>query len=136
MPRIDEQVSERESPATTAGRFACEFRAEGRGAAWVSPSGELDLDSVPEFEQTIREALEYALLVIIDLRALTFIDSTGLHAIAAADQRARETEHRLVLIRGSGQVDHLFALVGLADRLKIVDLAPDRSSSPGLKPDS
>ena len=104
--------------------------AQGWGAVWVSPRGELDYDSAPEFKQALLAALERALLIIIDLRALTFIDSTGLHAIIATDHRARKTGHRVVLIRGSGQVDRLFELVGLTDRLKIVDLMPEPLTSP------
>lgn len=78
-----------------------------------------------QLRQTINDSLERVLLVTIDVRALTFIDSTGLHAIIDADARAHQTGHRLVLIRGSAQINRLFQVVGLTDRLKIVDLSPD-----------
>lgn len=122
-----DELSTREAASSTpvaAEPFACGFHAEGRGAAWVSARGELDLASAPQFTQALDQALEQALLVIVDLRALTFIDSTGIHAIVNADAQARQTGHRLVLIRGSGQVARVFALTGLSDRLRIVDLTP------------
>jgi anti-anti-sigma factor len=124
MSQVEPLACEADQTRVTSERFECRFHCEGRGAAWVSASGELDFGSAPQFEQTVNEALEHALLVIIDLRTLTFIDSTGLHAITDADTRARQNEQRLVLIRGSDQVGLLIDLVGLTGRLKILDLTP------------
>lgn len=125
MSPVELQARETDHARVATDRLECGFHCEGRGAAWVSASGELDLASAPQFEQTVDEALKHALLVIIDLRALTFIDSAGLHAVIDADARARENEQRLVLIRGSGQVGCLFDLVGLTGRLKMLDLTPE-----------
>ena len=114
-----------------AGRhFECEVRSSGRAATWIRPCGELDLGSEPQFEQALREALSSALLVIIDLRELIFIDSTSLHLIIDADARARRSRRRLVFVRGPAQVDCLFELVGLSDRLEIIDLKPVLVSAP------
>lgn len=136
MPEVEPLFPVAAQPTvTTAEQFACEMQAGGRGAAWVSIRGELDLASAPEFRNALDEALGRALLVIIDLRALTFIDSAGLHAIIDADARARGSGHRLVLIRGSGQVDRLFKLVALTDRLRIVDL-PTGPPASSTTPDS
>lgn len=126
MPHVKSPTPTADPPTIAAGNpFACAFHGEGRGAAWVNARGELDLASTPQFKDTLHEALDRALLVILDLRALTFIDSTGLHAIIDTDARARHTGHRLVLIRGCEQVDRLFGLVGLTDGLNIVDLTPN-----------
>jgi len=122
MPNVQSLPPKAAELTVASTLFTCEFHAEGRGAAWVRVRGELDLTSATQFKQTLHEALEHALLVIIDLRALTFMDSTGLHAIMEADARARRSGHRLVLIRGSGQVDRLLKLVGVTDRLRILDL--------------
>jgi anti-anti-sigma factor len=108
-----------------APEFSCGIHNEGCGSAWIGIRGELDLASAPEFKQTLNEALEHALLVIIDLRELTFMDSTGLHAIIDADARALRSGRRVVLIRGSGQVDRLFKLVGVTDQLRMVDFTAD-----------
>jgi anti-anti-sigma factor len=133
VPQTKPQACGPAESAVAAGRFACEVTG-GRGAAWVSPSGELDLASATHFSQTLDEALERSLLVIIDLRAVTFIDSAGLHAIVAADNRAQHNGHRLMLIRGSEHVARLFELVGLTSRLRIVDLTPDPITYPGSRP--
>lgn len=104
--------------------FACGFEVEGRAAAWVSPRGALDLASASRFEQVLKQAFVRALLVIVDLRHLTFIDSSGLSVVIEADATARQTGHRLVLIRGGSPVDRRFALVGAFDRLNVLDVTP------------
>ena len=127
MPQIDPSGRDLAQPATPPDRFECDLRAEGRGAAWVSPRGELDIASAPRFEQIIHDALGQSLLVIVDLRAVTFMDSTGLHTIVSADARASRSGRRLVIVRPGGQIARLFELVGLSDRLRIVDLGAEPS---------
>jgi anti-anti-sigma factor len=70
------------------------------------------------------------MLVIVDLRQLTFIDSTGLHVLIEADARARRIRRRLVLARGPARIDRLFQILGLSERLKIIDLKPVLVSPP------
>jgi anti-sigma B factor antagonist len=104
-------------------QFECEVRASGRAGAWIRLCGELDIATAPQFEQAVQDSLSSALLVIIDLRELTFMDSTGVHVIVQADARGRRSGRRLVLVRGPAQIDRMFKLVGLSDRLGIVDLS-------------
>ena len=78
--------------------------------------GELDLATVDEAEATT---------VVVDLRALRFMDSTGLHFVLGADARARERGGRLLLVRGPESVDRVFRLALLDGRLEFVD-DPDR----------
>lgn len=115
-----------------ARQFECVVAADGQNAAWIGARGELDLASAPQLERTLHEALDSARMIVLDLRQLTFIDSTGLHLIIEAHGRARDAKRRLVLIRGPAQIHNLFELVGLADRLEIVDLEQDdpRDASP------
>ena len=112
-------------PTVVPEPFECEWHGGGGGVIWVSARGELDLATEPRFTQILSQALDSALLVVIDLRRLTFIDGVGIHAIVNADATARRTGHRVVLIRNLGSVGRLFALLGLTKQLKIVDLTPD-----------
>ena len=57
-------------------------------------SGELDIDAVPELDRALRHA--DAPLVVLDLRELEFIDSSGAHLLLAADRRIRRAGRRLV----------------------------------------
>jgi anti-sigma B factor antagonist len=110
--------------------FACELRSSGRAATWLRAHGALDLRSAPEFEQAARRALSSAVLVIVDLRQLTFIDSTGLQVIMELDARARRSYRRLVFVRAPAPIDRLFELVGLSGRLEVIDLRPVLVSAP------
>jgi anti-anti-sigma factor len=113
--------------------FECEVRSSGRAATWIRVRGELDLDSAPHFDRALRDSLSSALLVIVDLRELTFIDSSGLHLIMEADARSRRSGRRLVFVRAPAQIDRLFKLLGLSARLEIIDLRPILVSAPPLQ---
>jgi anti-anti-sigma factor len=105
-------------------RFSCTLRESGLDAAWVRAAGELDIAAAPQLEQTLREAEARARGVVLDLRELTFMDSSGVHVIVDASTRARAAGNRLVVVRGPSQVDRLLGLSKAADVLEIVDLDP------------
>lgn len=105
------------------------FRVEvaNRGeAAVISVSGELDLASSPALEEELeRVAASDASLVVVDLRELEFMDSTGLSVLVRAHQRAAQSSQRFGLINGSQQVQRLLSLTGVADRLMLVEAPED-----------
>lgn len=102
-------------------QFRVEVRSEGT-AAVVVVSGELDLASGPELEDVLeRVSNDPAQLLIIDLREVDFMDSTGLSIIVRAHQRFAEDGRRLGLVRGPSQVQRLLDLTGVAERLPLVD---------------
>jgi anti-anti-sigma factor len=109
-----------------------EIRTERRGDhLLVTLEGELDLVNAPRWEEELEEIeADSPGTVILDLREITFIDSTGLRALIAADQRARSAGRRLIVVRGAKAVDRLFAVTQLDQRLEIVD-HPDSASPPG-----
>jgi anti-sigma B factor antagonist len=102
------------------------FRVEVRNAddsTVISVSGELDLASSPALEEELeRVAQSDAQLVVVDLRNLEFMDSTGLSVLVRAHQRAEENGRRLGLVNGSQQVQRLLTLTGVADRLTLTDV--------------
>jgi anti-sigma B factor antagonist len=70
--------------------FFCESGRDG-ATAWVRPVGELDLDTAPELEGVLESVrAEGHPRVVLDLRGLTFMDSTGLRLVIRWDTRARE----------------------------------------------
>ena len=88
-------------------------------------SGELDLVSSPILEQALETAFESELeLIVVDLRGLEFMDSTGLHKLVAAQQRAQQSSRRFYLVRGPEQVQRLFDLTGIGELMPMVD-SPD-----------
>jgi anti-anti-sigma factor len=100
-----------------------EVRREG-SAAVIAISGELDLASGPRLEEQLTALDSGVRLVVVDLRNLEFMDSTGLSIIVRAHQRLAEQECELSLVRGSPQVQRLLDLTGVAERVRLVE-APE-----------
>lgn len=109
-------------PLSPAKRLCCSAK-HGTCAAWVQPSGELDLATAPVLEWRLREALFHARIVVLDLRHLSFIDAAGLHVICDASDRANAQGRRLMVMRGPAQVDRVFTLTGVSEKLVIFDVA-------------
>jgi anti-anti-sigma factor len=95
---------------------------DGDQAVVIAVSGELDLASSPSLERELeRRAASGAELVIVDLRQLEFMDSTGLSVLVRAHQRTAERGQRLAVVKGPQQVQRLLSLTGVAERLTLVD---------------
>lgn len=95
------------------------------GAVLVQVDGELDLASAPLLESHIDSAeVAAAETVVLDLRGVQFIDSTGLRAIFGAHSRARERGQEFAITRGPEQVQRLLSITRMGEHLRIVD-APE-----------
>ncbi len=68
---------------------------------------------------------------MLDLRELTFMDSSGVHVIVDASRRARQMKRRLILVRSCMQVDDVFAMTGASEAVEIGDL--DTIGPPGRR---
>lgn len=105
--------------------FRLEVRSQGK-ATIIAVSGELDLASSPTLQEELdRVSASDADLLIIDLRDLDFMDSTGLSVLVRAHQRAEEQGRQLAMVKGPQQVQRLLSLTGVADRLTVVDRPED-----------
>jgi anti-sigma B factor antagonist len=94
------------------------------GVRVVAVSGELDLDTMGELNDAL--AVENGLATtVVDLRGLTFIDSSGVSGVMAAARRARDLGGRLVCIPGPTQIQRVFELTGVDTVLEWVDGARD-----------
>ncbi|MGH2864345.1 MAG: STAS domain-containing protein [Solirubrobacteraceae bacterium] len=93
----------------------------------LSLSGELDLASAAELEAAIvRLCRDGAQRIVLDLEALTFIDSTGLRAILYAIEMCAAQGCGFHITPGPVQVQRLFAVAGVLDSLPFV--AVERAS--------
>ena len=91
-------------------------------AMHVKLSGDLDLSTAKRAEQAIEEAERAGRrAVVIDLRGLSFMDSTGLRVIVSADKRAKRAGKRAVIVQGPSAVRRVFEITRLDERLDIVD---------------
>lgn len=104
--------------------FSCDVE-HGRDRTRVIPRGEVDIASVPTIESHLRELREAGCdCLLLDLSAATFIDSTGLRLLVAWDTSTRTEGVEFGLVPGSPEVQRLFELTGLVDRLPFVDGRP------------
>ena len=96
--------------------------ATNDGATHLTLHGEFDIANAPHLEREIKRFAESgASRLVIDLRDLTFIDSTGLRIVLETRQRAADQGFELELVRGPRQVQRVFELTGLEERLPFVD---------------
>lgn len=97
------------------------------GALVVIPIGEIDLATV----DLVREALERdhqgAEDVVLDLRSVGFLDTSGLRYVLEVNARAEREGFSLRLVRGPRPVQRVFEVSGLESRLVFVD---DPSQTP------
>jgi len=89
----------------------------------VALYGELDMATAPELDAQLQRLRgeDGIRRVIVDLRTLTFLDSTGLETILRLDSRSREEGYEVVIVRGPRAVERLFAVMQLDRSLRIVD---------------
>lgn len=92
------------------------------GAVQVSMIGELDISTAPRLEDELRRVeAERPGLIVLDLKQLTFMDSTGLRLLITADARARQDARQLAIVKGNEMVQRVLRLTRLDERLNIVD---------------
>jgi anti-sigma B factor antagonist len=93
------------------------------GRAYVTLRGELDIATAPELEQLINERLDSGREVVVDLRGLEFMDSSGIRVLVAGHTRAGRSGTRLVVVRAAGTsaVAKIVEVSGLDGELHLVD---------------
>jgi anti-sigma B factor antagonist len=105
-------------------RFGAATSVVGQCAA-VALSGECDLAARDECTATLMTAVQTAPTVVVDLAALTFLDSTGVHALVTAHRAAVERGGRLSVVNAAGPVAHVLHITGVAGLLH-----PDGAARP------
>lgn len=106
-----------------------EIDRQGKTARLVL-HGELDLSTVDLVRDQLTElqADPAALHVILDLRGVSFIDSTGIAMVLTADANARRNGHNFAVVKGPPMVHRVFVLTRMDDHLVMVDDPEDLSS--------
>lgn len=106
-------------PEARPAGFRCTVQAEAPDAIRLMVRGELDLLTAPQLADAFADAPPLALL-ILDLSELTFIDSSGLHAILAGRALLAEAGCRLVLAPAGHHVQRVFEITGTNRLLEFV----------------
>jgi anti-sigma B factor antagonist len=94
------------------------------GVLIVTVSGDFDLSASQEFGRVFAElGADDLREVQIDLRPVSFIDSSGLRMLVEAEQIARERAVALRIVRGGSAVERVLKVTGLDKVLPLVDAA-------------
>ena len=97
-------------------------RLDADAAVTLTLTGELDLSTVQQLEEAVADGVNgKARLVVLDLRKLAFLDSTGLRLMLRLDASLKEEGGRLVLVKGPRRVHRVFELTRAVDELEIVE---------------
>jgi anti-sigma B factor antagonist len=101
------------------------FRIEvepSRDVVRVVPVGELDLATIDTLRQEVDRLHEAGFnRLVLDLRRLRFMDSTGLRLVLEIDAGSRSDGWDFSLVRGPQAVHRLFEVTNVTDRLDFVD---------------
>ncbi|MGZ4353527.1 MAG: STAS domain-containing protein [Gaiellaceae bacterium] len=95
----------------------------GDSAYVVTVGGELDLYSSPRLAAELGALTADAAEVVLDLTAVTFMDSTALGAILASARLLRDAGGRLSLVASGASTRKLLALVGVDRVLPVYETA-------------
>ena len=83
---------------------------------WFAAEGELDLETAAQVRAQLDEHMDsgHATLVL-DLSAVTFVDSTGLRTVIEAQKATEARGVGFALVPGPPAVQRLFELTGTSD---------------------
>jgi anti-sigma B factor antagonist len=113
-------------------KLGLETEQLGDGVYVVSPAGELDLYTCPEFKQELLGVISSgARHVVVDLSLTTFVDSTALGLLLRGVERLKAADGRLSVVCPDENILRVFQVTGLhrvfeihssrADALRDVD---------------
>jgi len=100
--------------------FRCEVH-ETTDAAVVALFGELDVASVPEADDAVKEQARSKRRVTVDLRGLSFMDSTGVRMLLEADAASRRDGFTFSIVCGNADVMRVLEITGVLDHLVFID---------------
>jgi anti-anti-sigma factor len=95
----------------------------GLDSTTVALVGECDLSVRDELTAVLTAAIAGSRELVVDLRDLTFLDSSGIHALVTAYQAAQREGIKLYLVNAAGVVAEVLELTGVGDLMR----APDDS---------
>ena len=85
-------------------------------------SGEIDLSTVGEVQERLDEAVaDGPRVLVLDMREVTFLDSSGLRMLLRLDRHQRERRRRLVVVPGGRRVTRVLELTGTDRELELVE---------------
>lgn len=92
------------------------------GITRVALTGEFDLSVVARVEDELARAeAAQPTVLILDLRELSFMDSSGLRTVVTAHERARKQGRRFIVVNGPDPVRRVFEITKVDEAIELVD---------------
>lgn len=114
-------------PMPGATEFSVSTERKDDQTSLVRLNGDVDLHTAPEVRQTLNDAIDDgAMLIVVDLSAVTFIDSMTLGVLLGASKRVRPRGGQLRLVVTEPSIRKIFEIT-LLD--KIFQLYDDTDSA-------
>jgi anti-sigma B factor antagonist len=111
-------------------------RRDGWDGCIVAVTGEVDMNTAPAFEEKLLEAIqENERVVVIDLTATTFIDSTFLSSLVGAERQLRDRDGSLVVVCADPTLRKVFTITGLDRLYTIVETVDEATGTVGQPTD-
>jgi anti-anti-sigma factor len=101
---------------------------EADGTTVVVVEGEVDIATVEAVRQALKRT---AGPLLLDLSGVTFLDTSGLRLVVEQDRDAKATGRPFSIVAGPPEVQRLFDIAGLRDRLPFVTPPPADAPATG-----
>ena len=101
------------SNAVSSGRGFRVQRRESEDCTVVECFGRLTSDNVPLLKDEMREACERKVRIVLDLKEVPMMDSSGLGAVVTLHVSARTRGCRLEVVNASKQILELFSMTNV-----------------------
>ena len=97
--------------------------SDSDGRAVVEVRGELDLATAPDLEAALLERLDAGEDVVLDLRELQFMDSSGLRVVITAHARAADGAAQFAIVwpHPGSEVARILDIAGVEEQLNVVE---------------
>jgi anti-sigma B factor antagonist len=98
---------------------------------FVAPAGEIDIATAPAVRRALIATVGNRRLVL-DLRGVEFMDTSGLKLLVSEHRRARERGGTFAIVQGPARVQRLLDVAGLTGRLHAVGAEEAAAVGPQL----
>jgi anti-sigma B factor antagonist len=97
--------------------------SERDGRAVVVIRGELDLATAPDLDTALNDRLDAGQDVVVDLRELEFMDSTGLRVLVSAHTRVEGSDQSFLIVRPlpGAPIERILTVAGVEKVLELID---------------
>ena len=99
--------------------FSARVSADG-GAITVSVSGDVDLVTAPDLAELL-PPIPSGGRMVLDLRDVSFMDSSGVRLLMTLDIRSRAEGWTLFVVAPDGAVRHVLDLCQVSKRVRLID---------------